>query len=147
MKKSDLVIKSDGNTETINPDKIINSLIKSGCTRKQAEMAFDHIKGNMHDGTTTEEIHNMAYDFLEGMEHRLAIKYSLKKAIMGLGPQGFVFERFIAKILSNYGYETNVGLMIRGFCINHEVDVVATKDNRVFLIEYLNKSLDFFFIF
>ena len=135
MEISDLVIKSNGKTEKINPEKIINSLVKSGCTRKQAEKAFKHIKGNILGGTTTEEIHNMAHEFLESLEHRLAIKYSLKKAIMGLGPQGFVFERFIAKILSNYGYETEMGPIMKGFCINHEVDVMAKKDNRVFLIE------------
>jgi hypothetical protein len=135
MKMSDLVIKSDGNTETIDPEKIINSLVRSGCTRKQAEKAFEHIKDNILDGTTTEEIHNMAHEFLESMEHKLAIKYSLKKAIMGLGPQGFVFERYVAKMLSNYGYEAEVGRIMKGYCIDHEVDIVAKKDDLVFLLE------------
>jgi len=135
MKKSDQVIKSDGKTEKIDPEKIINSLIKSGSTRKQAEKAFSHIKGDIHDGTTTREIYDMAHEFLESVEHQLAIRYSLKKAIMSMGPQGFVFERFIAKILSNYGYQTEVSRVMKGCCIDHEVDVVAKKDNLVFLIE------------
>jgi hypothetical protein len=135
MKIGDLIIKSDGNTEKIDPEKIITSLVRSGCTRRQAEEAFEHIKNNIRDGTTTEEIHNMAHEFLDSLEHKLALKYSLKKAIMSLGPQGFVFERFIAKILSNYGYKTEVGPVMKGCCIDHEVDVVARKDNMVFLIE------------
>lgn len=135
MKKSDLVVKSDGNVEVIDPEKIINSLIRSGCTRKQAEKAFNHIKDKIHDGTTTEEIHDMAHEFLDSLEHRLALKYSLKRAIMNLGPQGFVFERFIARVLSNYGYETEVGKIMKGCCVDHEVDVVAKKDNLIFLVE------------
>jgi hypothetical protein len=54
---------------------------------------------------------------------------------MDLGPQGFVFERFMAKVLSEYGYETKVGQIIKGCCVDHEVDVVARRDNLVFFLE------------
>jgi hypothetical protein len=135
MRLDDLIVKSDGNVEKIDPEKIINSLVKSGCTRKQAEKAFDNIKGKIHDGTTTEEIHKMAHDFLDSFEHKLAIRYSLKRAIMDLGPQGFVFEKYISKILSRYDYSTEVGVVMKGCCVDHEVDVLAKKDNLVFLIE------------
>jgi len=135
MKKDDLVVKSTGEVEAIDPNKILNSLIRSGSTRKQAEKALDNIKNNVHDGTTTAEIHDMTHEFLENMGHKLALKYSLKKAIMSLGPQGFVFERYTAKILSRYGYDTEVSVVMNGCCIEHEVDVVAKKDNQVFLME------------
>ena len=114
MELGDLVVKSDGNVEKIDPEKIINSLVKSGATRKQARMAFENIKNNIHDGTTTGEIHDMAHDFLEEMEHILAIRYSLKRAMMDLGPQGFIFEKYIARILAAYGYETEVDRIIKG---------------------------------
>ncbi len=135
MRSDDLIVKSDGNVEKIDPEKIINSLVKSGATRKQAEKAFDNIKSKIHDGTTTEEIHKMAHDFLDSIEHKLAIRYSLKRAIMDLGPQGFVFEKYIARILSEYDYRTEVGVIMKGCCVDHEVDVLAKKDNLVFLIE------------
>ena len=135
MRLDDLIIKSDGNIEKIDPEKIINSLVKSGSTRQQAEKAFDNIKAKIHDGITTEEIHKIAHDFLESLEHKLAIRYSLKRAIMNLGPQGFVFERYIARILSEYGYSTEVGVIMKGCCVEHEVDVIAKKDNLVFLLE------------
>lgn len=135
MSKDDFVIKSHGDVEKLDPGKIINSLVRSGATRKQAEKAYDSIKDNIHDGTTTREIHSMAHDFLESMEHRLAIRYSLKKAMMELGPQGFIFEKYIARILSSYGYQTSVGQVISGCCVDHEVDVVASRHNLVFLCE------------
>jgi hypothetical protein len=135
MRPEGFVIKSGGNLEKIDPEKIINSLVRSGSTRKQAEKAYDSIKDKIQDGTTTEEIYRMAHDFLDSMEHRLAIRYSLKKAMMDLGPQGFIFEKYIARILSAYGYRIEVGQTIRGCCVDHEVDVVAVSDNLVFLCE------------
>ena len=135
MSPGDFVVKSHGDVEKINPGKIINSLIRAGATRKQAEKAYNSIKENIHDGTTTKEIHRMAHEFLESMEQRLAIRYSLKKAMMDMGPQGFVFEKYIARILSAYGYRTRVGQVISGCCVDHEVDVVAARHNLVFLCE------------
>jgi Holliday junction resolvase len=55
--------------------------------------------------------------------------------MMSMGPQGFVFEKYIAKILDKYGYSTKVGQILKGCCVDHEVDVVAKKDNMVFFIE------------
>ncbi len=129
------IIKSNGNIEDFSPDKIINSLIRSGCSRKQAEKVLGHIRTQIHDGMSTDDIHRMALKHLGKVEHRLALKYSLKKAIMGMGPHGYIFEQYIAKILSKYGYHTEVGQILKGCCVDHEVDVVAKKDNLVFFVE------------
>jgi len=129
------IIKSNGNIEVFSSEKIINSLIRSGCSSRQAESAFEHIKTEIHDGMSTEDIYQMALKHLGKVEHKLALKYSLKRAMMKMGPQGYIFERYIGKILSNYGYHTEVSKILEGCCVNHEVDVVAKKDNLVFFIE------------
>lgn len=129
------IIKSNGTIEDFSSEKIINSLIKSGCSRKQAESAFEYIKAEIHDGMSTEDIYQMALKHLGKMEHKLALKYSLKKAMMGMGPHGYIFEQYIGKVLSKYGYHTEVSQMLEGCCVTHEVDVVAKKDNLVFFIE------------
>lgn len=129
------IIKSNGAIEDFSSEKIINSLMKSGCSRRQAESGFEHIKSEIHDGMSTNDIYQMALKHLGRVEHKLALKYSLKKAMMGMGPHGYIFERYIGKILSNYGYHTEVSQILEGCCVNHEVDVVAKKDNLVFFIE------------
>lgn len=129
------IIKSNGNIEDFYPEKIINSLIRSGCSRKQAKNALDRIRAGTHDGISTEDIHQMALEHLSKVEHKLVLKYSLKKAMMGMGPHGHIFEQYIAKILSKYGYRTEVCQILKGCCVDHEVDVVAKKDNLVFFIE------------
>lgn len=129
------IIKSNGNIEDFSSEKIINSLIRSGCSSKQAKSAFEYIKAEIHDGMSTDDIYQMALKHLGNVEHKLALKYSLKKAMMGMGPHGYIFERYIGKILSKYGYHTEVSQILKGCCVNHEVDVVAKKDNLVFFIE------------
>ncbi|GAI02479.1 unnamed protein product, partial [marine sediment metagenome] len=54
---------------------------------------------------------------------------------MDMGPEGFVFEKYIAKILREYGFITEVGRILNGHCVNHEVDVIAKKENQVCMIE------------
>ena len=132
---SDHIVKSNGNLETFNEDKIITSLIKAGASPEQARETLDHLKPEIRHGASTEDVHNLALDHLSKIEHKLALKYSLKRAIMSMGPQGFVFEKYIAKILDRYGYSTQVGQILKGCCVDHEVDIVAKKDNMVFFIE------------
>jgi Holliday junction resolvase len=52
-----------------------------------------------------------------------------------LGPTGYPFERFIARVLDADGYETRVDQIVPGRCVEHEVDVVAKKDNTCYMIE------------
>ncbi|MCL4418273.1 MAG: restriction endonuclease [Actinobacteria bacterium] len=54
---------------------------------------------------------------------------------MKLGPTGYLFEKYIARIFQEYGYTTEVGRIVIGHCVNHEVDVIAIQNNRHFMIE------------
>jgi Holliday junction resolvase-like predicted endonuclease len=65
----------------------------------------------------------------------MAARYKLKHAIMELGPSGFPFEQFVAELLKHKGYKTQVGVIVKGHCVNHEVDVIAEKDKHHFMIE------------
>ena len=49
---------------------------------------------------------------------------------MKLGPTGYPFEDFIAKLLQADGYETKVRQILKGECITHEIDVIAEKNNK-----------------
>ena len=62
-------------------------------------------------------------------------KYRLKNAIMELGPTGYPFEHFVGAILRTQGYKVKVGVLIDGKCVQHEVDVVAEKDNKIIVVE------------
>jgi len=54
---------------------------------------------------------------------------------MELGPSGFPFEKFVGKLFKFEGYKTEVGVIVQGNCVQHEVDVIAQKDNKHYMIE------------
>jgi Holliday junction resolvase-like predicted endonuclease len=84
---------------------------------------------------TTKEIYQMAFKMLKGKSRVSASRYKLKKAIMELGPTGFPFEKFAGAVLKNEGFITRVGVIVQGKCVQHEVDVVAEKDDKHYMVE------------
>ena len=54
---------------------------------------------------------------------------------MELGPSGFPFEKLIGKILDQEGFQTKVNVIAQGNCVQHEIDVIAQKDNNHYMIE------------
>jgi len=54
---------------------------------------------------------------------------------MILGPTGFPFEKFIARMLKEYGYKTRKNVHARGKCVTQEIDVTAKKGKKKYMIE------------
>src|SRR5690606_35052555 len=52
-----------------------------------------------------------------------------------LGPDGFNFERFVAGVMIRLGYDVEVGTVLNGRCISHEVDVIARRPGHVIYME------------
>lgn len=122
------VRKRSGEVEPYDPRKVERSCIKAGAPRNVAEEIVKEIEGTLYDGITTEEIYNEVSRLLDQKAAVAGLRYKLKEAIMKLGPEGFPFETFFAKLLNRLGYETKLRVKIKGFCAVHEVDVVAEKE-------------------
>ncbi len=133
MKKN--IVKADGKVEPYDEDKISLSIIKAGANPDLAKETVREINKKIKNNMSTTQIYDKTLDQLKKLEPKIAIRYSLKKAIMDMGPEGFIFEKYISKILNEYGYSTKVGQIIKGYCVEHEVDVIAKKEGEVHLIE------------
>ena len=59
----------------------------------------------------------------------------MKKAIYELGPTGFSFELYIAELFKKQGYHVQIGQIVKGRCVKHEVDVSAEKADKHFMVE------------
>lgn len=131
------VIKRNGEKEEFSKEKFLNSLSKSGFSEDEISKAFDEISENLHEGITTDEIYNEALQILEKESNEVepVIKYSLKKAVLELGPSGFPFEKLVSRIYQEKGYKVETGIMLKGKCIDHEVDVIAYNDKELIIIE------------
>ncbi|PIP55707.1 MAG: ATPase [Candidatus Zambryskibacteria bacterium CG_4_9_14_3_um_filter_42_9] len=129
------VLKADGNREIFDEEKLRASLLHSGASEKSAENVISHILSELHDEITTGEIYRHAFSVLQNISKPVARSYSLRRAIMDLGPSGFPFEDFIAEVLKAKGFKCETRQTVLGVCVPHEVDVVAYNDSKLIMIE------------
>ncbi|MBM1106589.1 ATPase [Aurantibacter crassamenti] len=129
------IIKSSGEKTKFSIQKLESSLKHSGADDILIKQIVDTVRDELYKGISTKEIYNRAYALLKKKKAVFASKYKLKKAIYELGPTGFPFESFIAAILDFSGYTTEVGKIMSGVCVSHEIDVFAKKNNIINIIE------------
>lgn len=129
------VVKADGTRELFDVKKLEYSLKKAGASSKSVEEILSHIDVHLSQDITTHEIYKHAFELLHKEDKPIALKYSLKRAIMELGPSGFAFEDFIAEIFRHRGFNAETGKIVRGFCVEHEIDVVAWNDEKLIMVE------------
>lgn len=130
-----LITKRSGDKVEFDAEKLKRSLERSGACDKDIDTVLQVVRNRLVDGMSTRKLYQMAYDVLRKKSNHAAGKYRLKKAIFDLGPTGFPFERYVAELLKYQGFRVEVGKIVQGHCVKHEVDVVAEKDNRKFMIE------------
>ncbi len=129
------IIKSSGEKAKFSLGKLRNSLKRTGADSTIIESIIEKVVEELYQGISTKEIYNRAFALLRKKKSYLASKYKLKKAIYELGPTGFPFERFVSAILKYSGYKTEVGKIIQGLCVTHEVDVIAHKNKKTTIVE------------
>ncbi len=129
------VIKASGESELFSEDKLKRSLEKSRASGEAIQRILFKIKSELKDGTHTADIYRRAFSLLKKEKKFLAARYALKKAIMALGPQGHLFERYVGELLKARGYAVEIAKIMPGACVSHEVDVIARKAGRLIVAE------------
>lgn len=129
------VLKSNGEREPFNVLKLEHSLLNAGVSPSSAQKIISIVQGELVDGMTTAEIYRHAFFQLHKMEKTSAVRYSMRRALSDLGPSGFPFEKFVAEIFKAQGYTIETDKMIKGYCAEHELDVIAYNDKKLIMTE------------
>jgi len=127
--------KASGEYVDFDESKLRHSLERSGASESEISQVVGEINALLYGGISTEEIYKKAFSLLRKSSRAKAARYKLKKAIYELGPTGFPFERFVGEILKFEGFKTQVGVIVKGHCVNHEVDVIAEKEEQHYMVE------------
>src|SRR3989344_2287489 len=135
MQKQIFITKANGEQEIFNAQKLRDSLNRARANSAIIEKIITHIESEIKEGMSTKEIYRHAFELLEREERPAASRYSLKRAVMELGPTGFAFEKFVAEIFRAKGFETETDVEMLGECVSHEVDVVAWNENKLIIVE------------
>ena len=129
------IIKANGVREAFNPTKLRESLLRAGAEEESISSVMSRVLSELHDGTTTREIYDHAFKYLKEYKRPVAQRYSIRRALMEMGPTGFPFEDFVAEIFKARGFETLTRQTVLGGCVPHEVDVVAWNEEKLIMVE------------
>lgn len=129
------IVKYSGEIVEFNPKKLISSLSKSGASPLVVDTILETIQKELHQGITTKQIYKRAFSLLKKDSNSQAARYNLKEAIRLLGPAGFFFEKYIARLFEFEAYKTKVNLHLKGKCVSHEVDILIKKENQIAMVE------------
>lgn len=127
------VIKADGTEEKFKKKKIISTCKRAGKDEKTAKKIADKIKKKVKNKTSTKKIYNLIVKELKKHKDPTSLIYKLREAIAELKPKRF--EDYAKDILESRGYDCKVRKIIKGKIVEHEIDVVAKKDGKTFLVE------------
>ncbi len=130
-----LITKANGEQEAFDILKLEHSLRNARASDELIEKVSKHILMELRNGMTTQEIYSKAFSFLHTIERPIAMRYSLKRAVMDLGPSGFPFEQLIARIFKKQGYNVETDKIVNGACAEHEVDIIGYDDKKLIMVE------------
>ena len=131
----EVVIKSNGQKEPYQKEKVIKSLKNLNLSQEKIEEILLKIDKELPSLVSTKKLFNFIFSYLKEKEPVFSYKYNLKQAISKLGPAGYPFEKFIAHLLKLYGFQAKHNLFLKGKCLTYEVDLLAEKDNFIYIGE------------
>ncbi|MFH1404891.1 MAG: ATP cone domain-containing protein [Patescibacteria group bacterium] len=130
-----MIKKANGELVPFDEQKVINCIKRLGVTDEMVTTVLASVKKQLKQNMQTRNIYAIVQKELKRQVPWAAARYNLRDAILRFGPAGFNFEKYVASILTAYGYKTELPTELKGACITHEVDVTAEKEGRTAFIE------------
>ncbi|TRO42271.1 restriction endonuclease [Candidatus Bathyarchaeota archaeon] len=128
------VTKADGKKQQFIKEKVIQTCMRMGATRELAKTIAKEIENKSYNGISTSKILQMIFSRLR--KHKPIMKYHIDlRRSLSLMKSAPDFERFIQLLLSEHNYHVSPNQIIQGRCIEHEVDGVAKKDGKTYIVE------------
>jgi len=129
------IINNSQEKEPFSRRKVYLSARRVGASKNLAQEIASLIEKKVYSGMTTKEIFQMIKEILAKESPRAGIRFNLRSGIRKLGPSGFAFERFAGEIFKQQGYFLTYNLFIKGACIRHEIDFIASAKKQLIIAE------------
>lgn len=129
------VTKMSGDKVLFDEEKLRRSLKRSKAEDDVIDKVLEKVRTELYDSISTKEIYRIAFSYLRKNSSHSASRYKLKQSILELGPTGFPFENYISELLKFKNYSTEVGNIVEGHCVTHEIDIIAENENQHIVLE------------
>jgi len=133
-----LVTKADGSKQPYQRKKVIKTCRRLRANKETAELVADQIENQLYDGIPSKKILQMIFKYLTdppGVKHQVDLRMAI--SLLRSQPD---FEQFIQMLLEEYGYTISGNQVLRGKCVEHEIDAVAQKNEETYLVEIKHHS-------
>ncbi|OIO45778.1 MAG: hypothetical protein AUJ28_03700 [Parcubacteria group bacterium CG1_02_37_51] len=127
------IIKADGSKTRFSYKKLLKSIQKSGASADAADRIARQVLRELPNEFTSNMLFDLIHRQLKQTNRQVAQIYSLRRALADIPPD--IWEKYIAKLFEYYGYQTKWNVIIPGASVEHQVDVIVTKDKKTWLIE------------
>ena len=128
------VTKANGSKQLFDKEKAIRTCLKMGASSQVAFEVAEKVESRLYDGISTQMIHRMIIRFLRKYKPEVRNLFDLRKGISLMSPKP-EFELFVQMLLMNNGFEVSPNQILKGKCVEHEVDAIAKKDGVTFFVE------------
>lgn len=128
------VTKADGSKQPFDKNKIVRTCLRMRLDRSDAEEIADKIESKVYDGVSTKQILKMIFNYTSSYRPQIKHQIDLREAVSMMRPKPD-FEQFIGLLLKADGYQVKTNQIISGNCIEHEIDVIAVKNNEKIYVE------------
>lgn len=130
------ILKTTGEQELFKEKKYLQSMRSAGIEYSLAQEVMRMVERDKHNLRSTDSLHSATErSLVKKANLAAAARYNLKRSIIDLGPSGYPFEQYIARLFQAYGYSTQTNQILPGKCVQHEIDVIARRDDLHYMIE------------
>jgi Holliday junction resolvase-like predicted endonuclease len=127
--------KANGDLTLFDKTKFMSALVRSGASESDAFQVLSMVEKEIVEGMSTAKIYQLAQRYLLKVSKYVAGRYRLKRAVFDLGPGGYPFEKFVARLLEHKQYRVEINVVDQGKCVKHELDVLAENDKEKIMVE------------
>lgn len=108
--------------------------MRNGASEATATTIADRVETEAYDGIRTKEILDFVWKYLgeHHPESRIRVDLRLALSLLRSKPD---FEEYASLILRDLGYSVQSNMVLRGRCIEHEIDAIAQKKETTILVE------------
>jgi hypothetical protein len=127
------VRKIDGSQQPFDKDRVIMTCLRNGASKEAAFKIADRIEEAAYEGMRTKEILTLIWKHLGDYHPETQTRIDLRTALSLLRPPDF--EEYASLIMKDLGYSVQTNVILRGKCVEHEIDVIAQKNNLSTFVE------------
>jgi len=128
------VTKADGSKQLFDKQKVIRTSMRMGASRQFAFEVAQKVENRVYEGMPTEKVLALIFRFMRKNKPSIVHLFDLRKglSLMASKPE---FELFVRVLLSHHGFEVSSNQILKGRCVEHEVDAIARKNGVTYFVE------------